>query len=428
MQVITEDIGVNNFLYMYIHIIIYVLLTLGYTLGQVASYCDYESGFTTNSSHPNYYNYTIGNHQEKCNSRMLRSLDVLNANYIHADIEFVLHPDYQDMLHATDPGFDGFYENATGGNSETPSADAIKTHYNIPNALNIYIIDYLEKRDGLNGMSTYPWSLNNNKPGVFIKHGFSPGDVLFDARKEAEYDKTLMHEIGHYFGLLHINGIWYLKEGNRKRDLVYGDEEECLLNGDTICDTPPEPGMSNTAWHENPANRECIYHGYGGKYDSNENTLQIGGHNQTYFSGYYPFYDYCEEWEIDGYPYGFDHCQLFCEWERSDRRIPTRGVGNPRKDRVMQGPKRVTRHHARTMKLDIDEQFKHINEKDENGKRVYYCKLCDKRLLPEEARRRGLNNNIGKKQKIPKFVKDHLIGRAHIQSLVHQTKEAHAWS
>ena len=74
---------------MYIHIIIYVLLTLGYTLGQVASYCDYESGFTTNSSHPNYYNYTIGNHQEKCNSRMLRSLDVLNANYIHADIEFV---------------------------------------------------------------------------------------------------------------------------------------------------------------------------------------------------------------------------------------------------------------------------------------------------------------------------------------------------
>ena len=35
----------------------------------------------------------------------------------------------------------GFYENATGGSSSGPSADEIRTHYNIDNAVNIYIVD-----------------------------------------------------------------------------------------------------------------------------------------------------------------------------------------------------------------------------------------------------------------------------------------------
>ena len=96
------------------HIFIFVFLLFRFTVGQVASYCDYESGTTTDTSYTDYYKYTTGNIQEICNSRMFRSLEVLNANYAPAWIEFVLHPDYPNMLHATDPGFDGFYKNATG--------------------------------------------------------------------------------------------------------------------------------------------------------------------------------------------------------------------------------------------------------------------------------------------------------------------------
>lgn len=278
---------------------IFLILSIGYPAGPVASYCDYESGSTTDSSKPNYYHYITGNDQERCNSRMLRSLEVLNANYAPAGMQFVLHSDYPNMLHATDPGFDGFFERATGGTADFPDANDLREYYNIPNALNIYIVDFVNTREGTSGISLFPWDIDSNIPGAFFKHGFLPGDV--DANESAEYDRTLMHEIGHYFGLLHINGIWYLKEGNTPRDLFGWDD--CNEKGDTICDTPAEPGMSNGAWYTNSSDRECIYHGYGGNYNSEDSTLQIGGYKQTYYSGTNPFYDYCEEWDVED-PYG----------------------------------------------------------------------------------------------------------------------------
>ena len=109
-------------------------------------------------------------------------------------------------------------------------------------------------------------------PGAFFKHGFLPGDV--DARAEADYARTLMHEIGHYFGLLHINGIWYVKEGNTQRDLVSGID--CEEHGDLICDTPGSPGHEPDAWNT----EECIYHGYGGEYVDSTGILKIGGYNK----------------------------------------------------------------------------------------------------------------------------------------------------
>ena len=58
-----------------------LILSFGYSSEPVASYCDYVSGSTTDSTKTNYYYYTTGNDQEICNSRMLRSLYVLNANF-----------------------------------------------------------------------------------------------------------------------------------------------------------------------------------------------------------------------------------------------------------------------------------------------------------------------------------------------------------
>ena len=300
-----------------------IILSIGYPAGSVASYCDYESGSTADNSQTDYYQYTTGNVQEKCNSRMLRSLKVLNANYAPAAIQFVLHSDYPDMLHATEKGFDGFFERATGGTADFPNANDLKEHYNIPNALNIYIVDFVNTREGTSGISTYPWDVGSNLPGVFFKHGFLPGDV--DGHASAEYDRTLMHEIGHYLGLLHINGVWYLKKGNRQRDLAIGTDD-CNEHGDTICDTPAEPGISDNAWYTNSSTHECIFHGYNGEYSPSDSTLKIGGYNSDGGLVYgwnglngedYEIYNYnyCEEWEIED-PYGLNnHCYTYTNYD-----------------------------------------------------------------------------------------------------------------
>jgi len=92
----------------------------------INSYCDFISD----------NNYTTGNDQNLCNEMVLRTLEIINSQYANVGVEFVLHPYYPEMLHATDPGFDGFLENATGSN--LPTSEDIKEHYNIPNPINIY--------------------------------------------------------------------------------------------------------------------------------------------------------------------------------------------------------------------------------------------------------------------------------------------------
>ena len=77
----------------------------------INSYCDFG------------YDVLI-NDQDSCNTMMLRSLEVLNAQYLPSGVQFELHDDYPEMLQATDPGYDGFFDNATGDN--LPTANDIK--------------------------------------------------------------------------------------------------------------------------------------------------------------------------------------------------------------------------------------------------------------------------------------------------------------
>ena len=72
----------------------------------------------------------------------------------------------------------------------------------------------------------------------------------------------LPHELGHYFSLLHINGIWMFNE-EFPRELVSG--EECGFRGDLICDTPGQPGYGGgesffTEIYE--GERICVYQGF----------------------------------------------------------------------------------------------------------------------------------------------------------------------
>ena len=281
----------------------------------IGSYCDF--GFDDDE-------IVEGNDQDICNDRIARSLEVLNAQYAPIAIQFSLHSEYSEMVHATDLGFDGFYLDATGGTSTVPSPNGIKEYYNIPNALNIYTHECLPSsttscNTSKTGFSTYPWSLDDNYPGVFIRHKALPGSSDKYSPAENSGVGILAHEIGHFFSLLHINGIWFLREGNTQRELVSG--ADCDVHGDLICDTPGSPGYvplsidPDSSWYFNTINRECIYHGYGGHYNHESDILKIGGYNFSFDHSDLPDYNYCDLWGFEDY-YGLNNnCDVFTNYD-----------------------------------------------------------------------------------------------------------------
>ena len=281
----------------------------------IGSYCDF--GFDDDE-------IVEGNDQDICNDRIARSLEVLNAQYAPIAIQFSLHSEYPEMVHATDLGFDGFYLDATGGTSTVPSPNGIKEYYNIPNALNIYTHECLPSsttscNTSKAGFSTYPWSLDDNYPGVFIRHKALPGSSDKYSPAENSGVGILAHEIGHFFSLLHINGIWFLQEGNTQRELVSG--VDCDVHGDLICDTPGSPGYvplstdPDSSWYFNKINRECIYHGYGGHYNHESEILKIGGYNLSFDHSDLPDYNYCDLWGFEDY-YGLNNnCDVFTNYD-----------------------------------------------------------------------------------------------------------------
>ena len=292
----------------------------------VGSYCDF--GFDDDE-------IIEGNNQDICNDRIARSLEVLNAQYAPIGIQFFLHSEYPDMVEATDIGFDGFYLDATGGTSTTPSPNQIKEYYNIHNALNIYTHECLPSsttscNTSKAGFSTYPWNLDSNYPGVFLRHKALPGSSDKYSPAEESGVGLLAHEIGHFFALLHLNGIWFAKEGNTQRELASG--ADCDIHGDLICDTPGSPGYvpldsdleSLDSWYYSE-NHECIYHGYGGDFDSETSILKIGGYSHSFYLSDIPGYDYCDFWGFED-PYGLDNCSVFTNYDNEGDFFGTRDL------------------------------------------------------------------------------------------------------
>ena len=217
---------------------------------------------------------TQQNNQELCDDRALKALEILNEQFLNANIQFIPHEEYPIMNEI----IDNEYQHIT-----TSNFSSIKGQYNFPNVMNIYL-DYClgnatQECTDVSAWSTYPWSLNTNLPGIAIKHSAFP-DMNDNSIA------ILPHEIGHYFSLLHINGTWMWSESNPPRELVNG--EECELRGDLICDTPGQPGYGGensfyTDLHGNE--RICIYQGYGGDYNPDTQMLKIGGSNNTQIIG-----------------------------------------------------------------------------------------------------------------------------------------------
>lgn len=95
--------------------------------------------------------------------------------------------------------------------------------YDIDNTINIYFVNQIssEKEGKICGYTYYP---TKNLDNVFMANSCVPQGT------------TLIHELGHFFGLYHTHEIQFGSE------LVSG--ANCGKAGDLICDTPADPGLS----------------------------------------------------------------------------------------------------------------------------------------------------------------------------------------
>lgn len=162
-------------------------------------------------------------------SRVQSSVDILNKHFAAARLRFQL------LRH------EKITRNITLPRLQERSYDAYFTlskELDIPEAVTLYLVD--NKEDFCSG------------DGCSRSHGFS--FVLSDFTNNVVLDKffiddhkTLVHEFGHYFGLLHTFDTQYGIEN------VRGDN--CTTAGDRICDTPADPGPMYSVY-VNPSNCE----------------------------------------------------------------------------------------------------------------------------------------------------------------------------
>lgn len=131
-----------------------------------------------------------------------------------------------------------------GDGMEDPdvAGDAMAASFNVANVINIY---FVSDPDGACGWARFPWNL--------------PVDYMVIANSCADNNSTLVHELGHYFGLYHTHETF----GGTKPESVTRNNAnscwDCEDDGDKLCDTPADPNLSSTA-NNFPS---CAYTGSG---------------------------------------------------------------------------------------------------------------------------------------------------------------------
>ncbi|MBC8256336.1 MAG: T9SS type A sorting domain-containing protein [Candidatus Marinimicrobia bacterium] len=269
------------------------------------SFCNYIGGFNSGMSY-NDVNF------ESCQERGYKALKILNEQFAPAKIKFIPNLDSLLIIAHSDDDYN-FISTGVGGNVES-----IRRHYFIPNSLNIYmnycILDTSDECSSISGMSTYPWGLDSNTPGITIRHSSFPG--MNTDLKDNNSIAILPHELGHYFSLFHIEGIWMFNNDFKKE---YVNGEECGIRGDLICDTPGQPGYSNGVFDTaiNGENRNCIYHGYGGDYYPSNEILKLGNSQNIAEIGDYIYSNQDEHGDFWGTYEMADSCFLMTQNEFS---------------------------------------------------------------------------------------------------------------
>jgi hypothetical protein len=135
------------------------------------------------------------------------ALSYLNSQFITSNIQFDFVKEGNGYIYS-ERNVDHFYQNATVEEFFTEKT------YN-KNVINLYIFDDYED---VIGYTHYP-VLNINRIFIAKEHLTSP---------------NFIHEMGHFFGLLHT----FEKQITQQSDV---NNQNCDKNGDKICDTPPDP-------------------------------------------------------------------------------------------------------------------------------------------------------------------------------------------
>ncbi|NNF22636.1 MAG: HYR domain-containing protein, partial [Saprospiraceae bacterium] len=158
----------------------------------------------------------------------------VNPYFADIDIEFVECA--PELYHASTE----YYVLGNGDEDPDVAGDAMSAAFNVANVINIYFVD---DPDEACGWARFPWKL--------------PADYIVLANSCADNQSTLVHELGHYFGLYHTH------ETGLGAESVTRDSEDgcwdCEDDGDLLCDTQASPNISDLAdnWPS------CAYTGVG---------------------------------------------------------------------------------------------------------------------------------------------------------------------
>ncbi len=161
----------------------------------------------------------------------------VNPYFAAIDIEFVeCGP---EMYHNSSEYF------VLGDGNEDPdvAGDQMSADFNVADVINMY---FVSDPDGACGWARFPWKL--------------PVDYVVIANSCADNNSTIVHELGHYFGLYHTHETFdnTAPESVTRVD-IDGCDADCDTDGDLLCDTPADPNLSSTA-NNYPS---CAYTGSG---------------------------------------------------------------------------------------------------------------------------------------------------------------------
>jgi hypothetical protein len=149
----------------------------------------------------------------------------LNQHYINANVRFVV----LDDIHYIDD--DESYD------FDTRFEDEFCEEFDEPNVINIYFFNSI--MTGMNTLCGY----------AYFPEGH---DRVLMSNSCAMNGSSMPHEFGHFFMLYHTHG----KTNTGSTDELV-DGTNCSVAGDKVCDTPPDPNLSNKV------TEDCGYTGGG---------------------------------------------------------------------------------------------------------------------------------------------------------------------
>lgn len=174
---------------------------------------------------------------KKIDNKMLQDA-IKNLNRVFAQVNIRFNHVGTDTLRSSKKLEDLYY------NIWNPETDAFFDQYNQANMVNVYLMENSSDGSYLNGF-TYPVDLE-------LTTGRNR-DLICIANRTLDNGKTLVHEMGHFFTLLHT---FHVSNCSGCKTEERADGSNCSTSGDLICDTPADPADINFV-----DVRTCTYYG-----------------------------------------------------------------------------------------------------------------------------------------------------------------------